>query len=178
LAFATVRSGRVSIHALSPTKTHGIVILGERSFRCALGRGGIQARKREGDGATPLGTWRAQAVLYRADRVSRPQTRLCIRAIRPSDGWCDAIGDRNYNRPVQHPYPQSAERLWRDDHVYDLIIVLNHNMCPRSQGLGSAVFMHLARPGLLPTEGCIALVERDLRDVLIALTQHTRLVIR
>jgi L,D-peptidoglycan transpeptidase YkuD (ErfK/YbiS/YcfS/YnhG family) len=77
--------------------------------------------------------------------------------MRRLDGWCDAPGDRNYNRPVRHPYPASAERLWREDELYDVLVVLGHNQRPRLRGGGSAIFMHVARPGYLPTEGCIAL---------------------
>ena len=79
------------------------------------------------------------------------------RAIRNCDGWCDAPTDRNYNRPVRLPYPASAERLWREDELYDVVVVLGHNDCPRTKGRGSAIFMHVAKPGYAPTEGCIAL---------------------
>jgi L,D-peptidoglycan transpeptidase YkuD (ErfK/YbiS/YcfS/YnhG family) len=126
-------------------------------FPCAFGRGGCRARKREGDGATPIGQWRVRRVLYRPDRVGRPRTPLPVRAIRIRDGWCDAPSDRNYNRPVRLPYPASAERLWREDELYDVVVVLGHNDCPRTKGRGSAIFMHVAKPGYAPTEGCIAL---------------------
>jgi L,D-peptidoglycan transpeptidase YkuD (ErfK/YbiS/YcfS/YnhG family) len=96
-------------------------------------------------------------VLYRADRVRRPPTRLPLRPIRPDDGWCDAPADRNYNRAVRHPYPASAERLWRADRLYDVVVVLAHNFKPRVRGGGSAIFMHLARPDYASTEGCMAL---------------------
>jgi L,D-peptidoglycan transpeptidase YkuD (ErfK/YbiS/YcfS/YnhG family) len=80
-----------------------------------------------------------------------------VRPITRSDGWCDDPTDRNYNRAVRHPYPASAERLWREDDLYDVVVVLGHNARPRVRGGGSAIFMHLARPGYTPTEGCIAL---------------------
>lgn len=96
-------------------------------------------------------------VLYRPDRVRRPLTRLPVRPIGPDDGWCDAASDRNYNRPVRLPYAASAERLWRADHLYDLVVVLGHNAVPRVRGRGSAIFVHVAGPGYSPTEGCIAL---------------------
>ena len=96
-------------------------------------------------------------VLFRADRLPRPRTALPVQRIGRADGWCDAPGDRNYNRPVRHPYPASAERLWREDALYDVVVVLGHNQRPRLRGAGSAIFMHVARPGYLPTEGCIAL---------------------
>jgi L,D-peptidoglycan transpeptidase YkuD (ErfK/YbiS/YcfS/YnhG family) len=146
----------------------GTLRLGGRGWPCALGHSGRRARKREGDGATPVGRWGVAGVLYRADRVRRPPTRLPLRPIRPSDGWCDDPADRNYNRKVRHPYPASAERLWRQDGVYDVVVVLTHNSRPRVRGLGSAVFMHVARSGYLPTEGCIALR----REHLLALVRR------
>lgn len=129
---------------------------------CALGHGGIRSIKREGDGATPAGLWPLRCVLYRADRIARPQTALPLARISPGDGWCDAQHDRNYNRPVNLPYPGSHERLWRTDHLYDLIVVLGYNDLPRRSGCGSAIFMHVARPNFEPTEGCIALCRTDL----------------
>jgi L,D-peptidoglycan transpeptidase YkuD (ErfK/YbiS/YcfS/YnhG family) len=137
--------------------TRGWLKLGNLTFPCALGRTGIHVRKREGDGATPAGTWPLVCVLYRADRVRRPRTVLPTRPLRLEDGWCDAPGDRNYNRLVKHPYPASAERLWRADGLYDVLVVLDYNEHPRVRGKGSAIFMHVARSGYAPTEGCIAL---------------------
>lgn len=147
----------VYVAALSPGSTRGLLRLGGLRYPCALGRGGRRARKREGDGATPVGCWPLHAVLYRPDHVRRPSTGLTVRALSVAQGWCDALGDRNYNRPVRHPYPASAERLWRSDKLYDVVVVLGYNIRPRVQGLGSAIFMHVARPGFPPTEGCIAL---------------------
>jgi L,D-peptidoglycan transpeptidase YkuD (ErfK/YbiS/YcfS/YnhG family) len=123
-------------------------------------------RKREGDGATPTGTWRLRGVLYRADRLRHPRTALVIRPLRADDGWCDDPADRNYNRPVKHPYPASAERLWRADGLYDVLVVLDCNACPRVRGRGSAIFMHVAQPDHAPTAGCIALARVHLLFVL------------
>jgi L,D-peptidoglycan transpeptidase YkuD (ErfK/YbiS/YcfS/YnhG family) len=134
-------------------------------------------RKREGDGATPVGCWRLLQVLYRADRVRRPATGLLVRPIKPHDSWCDAPGDRNYNRPVRHPYPASAERLWRADGVYDLIAVLSHNARPRVRGGGSAVFVHVARPDYATTAGCIALKREDLLRLLQRLGPGARVCV-
>ena len=135
-------------------------------------------RKREGDGATPMGCWRLVQVLYRPDRVRRPRTALPVRPLRPSEGWCDAAGDRNYNRPVRHPYPASAEELWRKDGLYDVVIVLDHNQHPRVQGLGSAVFVHVAGPGFAPTAGCIALARHDLLRLLTRVGPHAFVRVR
>ena len=161
---------RVAVVAtLSANATRGWLKLGNLAFPCALGRSGRRVGKREGDGATPTGVWPLRGVLYRPDRVRRPQTALPVMAIRPQDGWCDAPADRNYNRPVRHPYPASAERLWRTDELYDVVGVLACNERPRVRGRGSAIFMHVVRPGYAPTEGCIALARPHLLRLLARL---------
>ena len=142
---------------LSAASKRGRLQIGPLQFPCGLGRSGCRVRKREGDGATPAGRWLVLGVLFRADRVRRPRTPLPARSIRAPDGWCDDPLDRNYNRPVRHPYPASAEHLWRQDGLYDVVVVLGHNHRPRVRGGGSAIFMHVARSGHAPTEGCIAL---------------------
>lgn len=125
--------------------------------------------KREGDGATPVGRWPIRELVFRGDRMPRPRTAIVARAMMPDDGWCDAVGDRNYNRPVWHPYPASAERMWREDQLYDLVLVLGYNHRPRVQGLGSAIFLHIARHGFEPTAGCIALTPKDARRLIALL---------
>ena len=142
--------------------------LGSQRTRCALGRSGVIAarEKREGDGATPLGIWPIRRLLYRPDRGRAPRTVLSAAPIMSNDGWCDAPGDAAYNRPVKLPYEASAERLWREDEVYDLLGVLAHNDDPPISGLGSAIFLHIAREDYLPTEGCIALSRKDLEALL------------
>ena len=105
-------------------------------------------------------------MLYRADRTDRPRTGLPCQKISRRDGWCDAPGDPLYNRPVSHPYPASAERLWRADVCYDLLAVIGFNDDPVVDGAGSAIFMHVARADYSPTEGCVALSLEDLRTVL------------
>jgi L,D-peptidoglycan transpeptidase YkuD (ErfK/YbiS/YcfS/YnhG family) len=165
----------LTVSARSASAVHGALRCGGRIMRCALGRGGRTARKREGDGATPIGLFRLGPVLYRADRGRRPLTALPVRAIRRTDGWCDAPGDRNYNRAVHLPYPASAETMWRGDHLYDLVVVLDYNVSPRRRGVGSAIFMHIAEPGYAPTAGCIALASRDLRLLLARLGRRASL---
>jgi L,D-peptidoglycan transpeptidase YkuD (ErfK/YbiS/YcfS/YnhG family) len=147
----------------------GWMDLGKGRARCALGRGGVldAALKREGDGASPLGAWPIRRVLYRPDRGAPPATALPCAALEPDDGWCDDPGDGAYNRPVKHPYSASAERLWREDGIYDVIVVLGHNDDPVRPGAGSAIFLHLARPDYAPTEGCVALARADL-EILLA----------
>ena len=176
-------STRVPTHApqlivrrLSASALTGLVQFGNLTFPCALGRSGISARKREGDGATPRGRLALRQVLYKAQAVARPITGLPVRSIAKSDGWCDAPQDRNYNRPVRLPYPASAERMWREDGVYDLVLVLDYNIMPRKRGSGSAIFMHVVRPGFLPTEGCVALRRSDLQRLLASVRPGTELI--
>ena len=150
------------IEPASQGATQGWARLGDLQWRCALGRSGISADKAEGDGTTPSGRFPIRRLFYRPDRVREIACAFPIQPMSPGDGWCDAPGDANYNRPVRHPYPASAERLWRTDALYDLIVVLDYNERPRVQGRGSAIFLHVARPGYQPTEGCIALARPHL----------------
>ncbi|MEM8838849.1 MAG: L,D-transpeptidase family protein [Pseudomonadota bacterium] len=143
-------------------------------FPCALGKGGVGFRKREGDGKTPAETLRPLYVLYRADRILRPKSQLPIRAIGKDEGWCDDVNDRNYNRIVRLPYSASHEQLHRDDALYDIVVVLDYNIRPRIKGLGSAIFLHLARPGFLPTEGCVAVHINVMHRLLERMTPRTK----
>jgi L,D-peptidoglycan transpeptidase YkuD (ErfK/YbiS/YcfS/YnhG family) len=142
---------------------------------CALGRAGISHRKREGDGATPAGTLSPLLVLYRPDRMPRPRTRLPVRPLRPTDGWCDDPGDRNYNRAVTLPYAARHELLWRKDHLYDILVVLDWNLEPAIPNLGSAIFLHLERPDGGPTEGCIAIAPASMQRVLRDMDETTKI---
>jgi L,D-peptidoglycan transpeptidase YkuD (ErfK/YbiS/YcfS/YnhG family) len=150
------------VRALSGKSSRGRLVLGSWSVPCALGQTGRKALKREGDGATPFGRFEIRQAFYRRDRISRPSTAIPLRHLQPNDGWCDAPADRNYNRLVRYPYPASAEQMWRADGLYDLVVVLGHNDAPRIRGLGSAVFLHVARDAYPPTEGCIAIARPHL----------------
>lgn len=149
-----------------------------RRLGCALGRGGVRADKREGDGATPAGSWMMRRLLYRPDRMGAPATRLPAAALAPADGWCDDPADPLYNRPVRLPYDARAEALWRNDHLYDLIVPLGYNDDPVIAGAGSAIFLHVAGPGYAPTEGCVALVSSDLLTVLAAAEAGSRVIVK
>lgn len=167
----------VAVRSRSRAATTGIVEFGPLRFRCALGRSGITALKREGDGATPRGSFAIAGVYFNPQRTRRPLTRLPVWPITQASGWCDAAGDRNYNRPVVLPYAARTECLWRDDGLYDLVVVIDYNRCPRVQGQGSAIFLHVARPGFAPTEGCIAMRRADLKVLLGAMSPRSRLSI-
>jgi len=155
--------GRLTVRPKPGAPTRGIMTAGALAIPVALGRAGIRANKREGDGATPRGRFRLVRLWWRGDRLPRPRTALPLRAIRRDDGWCEDPRDRNYNRPVRVPEGSSADRLARADRLYDLVIELDHNTRPRVAGRGSAVFIHVARPGFAPTAGCVALTLPALR---------------
>jgi L,D-peptidoglycan transpeptidase YkuD (ErfK/YbiS/YcfS/YnhG family) len=158
---------------LWPRERHrGIVLCGPLVLPCALGSAGVTHLKREGDGATPAGRYRLLYLYFRHDRTLPPPTRLPLRAMRRHDSWCEDPADGRYNCPVRLP-PDAAgaaahDAMWRSDHLYDVVGVLDWNLSPRVRGRGSAIFLHLCRPGYRPTAGCIALQRRHLALLLAA----------
>lgn len=158
-----------------------LILPGGQSVPCAMGRGGLipAARKREGDGATPIGRWRLTQVYFRPDRIDPPpRCKLPIRALRSEDGWCDDPADPRYNQAVTLPYTASHEEMWREDGLYDLVVATDHNTDPAVPGLGSAIFLHCRNPAGKPTAGCIALDRPVLYDLLTALAPDSYLDIR
>ncbi|MFM9889042.1 MAG: L,D-transpeptidase [Rickettsiales bacterium] len=148
-------------------------------YVCRIGPGGIAAagEKREGDMKTPTGVFALRACYYRPDRISPPPTtQLPLIALTPADGWCDDPSHAQYNQPVKLPFAARHEKLWREDHVYDLLIPLGYNDGvggPIIPGAGSAIFMHLMRDDDRGTEGCIALKPADMLALLPRLSCHT-----
>nr|WP_238201425.1 L,D-transpeptidase family protein [Methylobacterium aerolatum] len=167
----------VRVRPLVGDRRRGHLIVGPSVIPCALGACGIVSDKREGDGGSPRGRFRLRGGAYRPDHLPvRPRTALPMRPIRPDDGWCDDRRDRRYNRPVRLPAPGvSAETLWRDDGLYDVVLDIDYNRAPIRRGRGSAIFMHVAREGYRPTEGCVALSRGDLLRLLRRLGPRTRL---
>ena len=151
----------------------GLLLAGSSAIPVALGRSGIKANKREGDGATPRGCFRLVRLWWRADRWPRPRTFLPVRRIRLGDGWCEDPEDRHYNKPIHVPQKSEGDRLARADRLYDFIIELDHNTRPRIAGRGSAVFVHVARDNFGPTAGCVALKSGTLQKLLSRLGPHT-----
>lgn len=141
---------------------------GGKIMNVVIGKNGLTDVKQEGDHATPIGIFPLRKVYYRADRVIKPKTILQVEPLAPQDGWCDDPAHPDYNCSVRLPHPARHEQLWREDGVYDLIVVMGYNDNPVVPGRGSAIFMHLQRPDRTPTEGCLALTESDLRAVLAA----------
>jgi L,D-peptidoglycan transpeptidase YkuD (ErfK/YbiS/YcfS/YnhG family) len=159
------------------TRTRGILIAGGLAIPVVLGRAGIRANKREGDGATPRGRFRLVRLWWRADRAARPRTLLPVRRIEGTIAWCEDVADRRYNRPFRRSANEPGDRLWREDRLYDVVIEIDHNTCPRVIGRGSAVFVHFARPERSPTAGCVAFSGRDLARLVTRFGPKTRILI-
>jgi L,D-peptidoglycan transpeptidase YkuD (ErfK/YbiS/YcfS/YnhG family) len=168
----------IRVRARPGRPTQGWLLAGPLALPVALGRAGIKADKREGDGATPRGRFRPLRLWWQADRLPRPLTSLPVRRIGPNDAWCEDPHDRRYNQPFQRTAKELGDRLRRDDALYDLIIEIDHNYRPRIAGRGSAIFIHVARPAFAPTAGCVALRSRDLQRLLSRLTSRTRILIQ
>jgi L,D-peptidoglycan transpeptidase YkuD (ErfK/YbiS/YcfS/YnhG family) len=169
---------RLQVRARPGARSLGVLIAGHLSIPVVLGRAGIRANKREGDGATPRGLFRLRRLWWRADRGPKPATGLPATRIDPAVAWCEDASDRRYNRPFRRSTHEPGDRLWRDDRLYDLIVEIDHNTRPRIAGRGSAVFLHVARPDRSPTAGCIALAAHDLRRLLARLGPHTRILVQ
>lgn len=146
-----------------------------RLYPCTIGKGGLRADKREGDGATPLGTHRIVGMLYRPDRIARPVP--WARPIGPRDLWSDDVADAHYNHLVHAPYAHSHEKLRRADPLYDLVMLTDWNWPNAQAGKGSAIFIHQWRRPGYPTEGCVAFRRDHLHRIARRLTPQSRLIV-
>ena len=164
--------GRITVRARPGNPRQCLISTGGRVLPGALGRSGISCRKREGDGATPLAAMRLLAGYFRRGRMPAA-SRLPLLPVRADLGWCDAPGDASYNRPVRLPFRASHETMQRPDRLYDAVIVLDWNVTERRRGRGSAIFLHVARPGFAPTEGCVAISPAAMRWLLPRLSRRT-----
>ncbi|HLZ03532.1 MAG TPA: L,D-transpeptidase family protein [Bradyrhizobium sp.] len=167
----------IRIRARAGNSRQGWLTAGGLTIPVALGRGGIRANKREGDGGTPRGTFRPRQLWWRADRHARPKTFIPVRAIRREDAWCEDATDRHYNRPIRLARGEGGDHLTRKDHLYDFIVEIDHNTRPRIAHRGSAVFLHLARENYAPTAGCVSMTKAAMLRLLRQLGPKTRIVI-
>ncbi|PCJ06429.1 MAG: hypothetical protein COB16_13175 [Rhodobacteraceae bacterium] len=151
------------------------VRFGGHLLPCTIGKGGISATKREGDGVTPVGHHHIVGMLYRADRIPRPAA--WAKPIGPGDLWSDDPHDIAYNHHVRAPYPHSHERLRRGDPLYDLVLVLDWNWPDAQPGCGSAIFIHQWRRPGYPTEGCIAFSRPDLHWLAARVHLGTKVIV-
>lgn len=168
---------RITVRRRPGFKTQGIMLIDNQVIPCALGRSGIGVKRGEGDGITPLGQFGLLNAMVRTDRVPLREFNVPWREIKPDDGWCDAVGDANYNCPVPLPYPASHERLFRKDHLYDIVFVMDHNVTRRLGVGGSAIFFHLSHDDYRPTEGCVAISRADMLRLVPHIGPNTVMVV-
>jgi L,D-peptidoglycan transpeptidase YkuD (ErfK/YbiS/YcfS/YnhG family) len=151
------------VRSASGDRARGWLVAGSTRIPCALGPAGVVRRKREGDGGTPAGRFRLLWAFYRPDRKRPPAGGVPLRVLSRDAGWCEDPRSARYNRPVRLPFALAVDSMWRGDDLYDLTFVLDYNFTRRKKGAGSAIFFHLARPGLTPTAGCVAIRAADMR---------------
>jgi L,D-peptidoglycan transpeptidase YkuD (ErfK/YbiS/YcfS/YnhG family) len=165
----------LTVQADSSDSALGWAVLGDRRWRCVVGAGGIREDKVEGDGATPVGDFPLRRIYYRNDRLVLPKVALPARPIGEHDGWCDDPRTSSYNRFVRVPNDWSYEKLWREDGLYDLIVVVGYNDDPPEGEWGSAIFLHVARDDMAGTRGCVAFARDDLLELVPLITRETKL---
>lgn len=159
------RLHRLTVRPMASDRRRAWLTAGPFRIACALGPTGVVRRKREGDGGTPAGRFTLLWAYFRPDRL-RPQAGgVPLMALQRDSGWCENPASARYNRPVRLPAREGADRMWRQDGLYDLTFVLDQNFTRRAKGAGSAIFFHLARPGLTPTAGCIAISAAAMRKL-------------
>ena len=146
-------------------------------FRCALGKNGIRKKNKEGDNITPKGIYKIKTVYYRQDRIKKLSTSINSKKIKKNMGWCDDPKSADYNQLVNLPNNYNSEKLYRNDNIYDLIVVLDYNMNPTVKNKGSAIFIHIAKKNYTPTKGCIALSKIDLLEILNKINKKTKIKI-
>src|SRR5437763_5693710 len=165
----------LTVQADSGDSSLGWAFFGGRRWRCALGAGGVREDKVEGDAATPAGEYPLRHIYFRNDRLVLPKVRLPARPIGEHDGWCDDPRSPAYNRLVRIPNEWSHEKMWREDGLYDLLVVVGYNDDPPEAEWGSAIFLHIARDDMSPTRGCIAFARDDLLELVTLLGPETRI---
>jgi len=147
-------------------------------FSCAIGRAGLTTNKIEGDHKTPVGEFKFKKIYYRKDKLGEMIFQIPFAIIAENDGWCDDPKSKLYNQHVQFPFDSSAEKLFRDDDLYDLLCVINHNTDPIIPGKGSAIFLHICKPNFEGTEGCVAIEKENIIELAKKIDLTTKLIIK
>ena len=146
-------------------------------LRCSIGKRGISIKKREGDKKTPRGEFKLKYILYRKDRIVNFKTKLKKIAINRKMGWCDDPNSSEYNKIIVYPFKFSAEKLWRKENIYDIIIIIDYNLSPVIKNKGSAIFLHIAKKKYQSTNGCVAVSKKDIKLIASAINKKTKLKI-
>jgi len=150
---------------------------GNYKIKCAIGKRGISRKKSEGDGCTPKGTFKFKYLFYRKDKISKIKSSLRKIPIKKNMGWCDDVKSNFYNKLIKFPFVYSAEKLYRKENIYDVIIIIDYNLKPIVKNKGSAIFLHIAKKNYTPTKGCVAISKKDMKLLLAFINKKTKLII-
>ena len=146
-------------------------------LKCTIGKSGISKYKKEGDLATPSGTFKIGLLYYRIDRIKSFKCKLEKKIIKKSMGWCDDVRSKKYNKEIRFPFRFHAEKLHRKDNIYDIFINIKSNTKPIVKGKGSAIFLHLAKKNYQPTKGCVAISKKNFLKILPYIKKNTKILI-
>ena len=157
-------------------KKHFLVYKGYK-IKCCIGKSGISSMKKEGDLSTPKGIFKLGSLYYRKDRINTHKCKIKKRILLKKMGWCNDSKSKNYNKEIKFPFKYKAERLYRKDGIYDLLINIKYNFRPVIKKKGSAIFLHLSDDRYKPTEGCVAITKKDFLKILPLITKDTKISI-
>ena len=146
-------------------------------LKCAIGKSRITKSKKEGDLATPKGTFMLGYLYYRKDRNEFLKCKIKKRIIKKNMGWCNDSKSKKYNQEIRFPFKYNAEKLYRKSMVYDLFIHIRYNSCPTVKKKGSAIFLHLTNNKFKPTKGCVAILKKDFLKILPLINKKTKISI-
>ena len=149
----------------------------DQKYKCSIGYNGLNKNKNEGDGCTPIGTFKINKILYRPDKINIHQFNIDSEVIEKSHGWCDDINSDLYNQKIEFPFEQSAEHLYRNDDLYDIVCIIDYNLNPIIRGKGSAIFLHVANEDYSPTQGCVAIKKDELLQIAMKLDESSTIII-
>ncbi len=149
----------------------------DHKFRCSVGKLGFNRSKKEGDFTTPIGVFSLGTLYFRKDRIKSLKSKLKKKNIKKNMGWCDDTRSKKYNQEIKFPFQYNAEKLFRKDSFYDIFINIKYNQNPVKKGKGSAIFLHLTNKKYKPTNGCIAVLKKDLFKILPYINKKTKIAI-
>ena len=93
-------------------------------------------------------------------------------------GWCDDSKSKKYNQEISFPFKYSAEKLYRKDNIYDILVDIKYNHFPIIKNKGSAIFLHLSKKNYKPTNGCIGIKKKDFLKILPLINSKTKILIK
>ena len=147
-------------------------------LKCSIGKSGLTYRKKEGDLKTPKGIFKLGLLYFRKDRVKYIKSKIKKRIIQKNYGWCDDQNNKKYNQQIKFPFKGGAEKLYRKDKIYDLLINIKYNQSPVTRGKGSAIFLHLCSNNYRSTKGCIAITRTDFNKIIPLIDKKTKILIK